>query len=154
MDPIIKLSRAVIEGNEEQIEKLLKIIEVEIKQEEKEVKGKALLKLILSRWINAADTILEMLVLHLPSPKVAQRYRGPYLYEGPSDDVCCTAIKECDAKGPLMMYISKMIPTSDGSRFFAFGRVFSGTIAAGMKVRIMGSNYKPGKKDDLFEKPI
>lgn len=52
------------------------------------------------------------------------------------------------------MYVSKMIPTTDGSRFFAFGRVFSGTIAAGMKVRIMGPNYKPGKKDDLFEKPI
>lgn len=52
------------------------------------------------------------------------------------------------------MYISKMIPTTDGSRFFAFGRVFSGTIAAGMKVRIMGANYKPGKKDELYEKPI
>jgi elongation factor 2 len=52
------------------------------------------------------------------------------------------------------MYVSKMIPTTDGSRFFAFGRVFSGTIAAGMKVRIMGANYKPGKKEDLFEKPI
>jgi elongation factor 2 len=34
------------------------------------------------------------------------------------------------------MYISKMVPTSDYSRFFAFGRVFSGTIGTGDKVRI------------------
>merc|ERR1719218_157333 len=28
-----------------------------------------------------------------------------------------------------MMYVSKMVPTSDKGRFYAFGRVFSGTIA-------------------------
>jgi len=108
----------------------------------------------MSRWINAADIVLEMMVLHLPSPKVAQRYRGDYLYEGPKDDACANAIRECDPKGPVMMYVSKMVPTSDKSRFFAFGRVFSGTIATGMKVRIMGANYTPGKKDDLYEKAI
>lgn len=60
----------------------------------------------------------------------------------------------CDPKGPLMLYISKMVPTADKGRFFAFGRVFSGTVATGQKVRIMGSNYKPGKKEDLHEKTI
>merc|ERR1712194_494002 len=29
--------------------------------------------------------------------------------------------------------LSKMVPTSDKGRFYAFGRVFSGTIATGMK---------------------
>jgi len=90
----------------------------------------------MSRWLNAADIILEMMVLHLPSPKTAQKYRGPYLYEGPKDDPCGLAIQNCDPKGPLMMYVSKMVPTTDKSRFFAFGRVFAGTIATGMKVRI------------------
>ena len=37
-------------------------------------------------------------------------------------------------------------------RFFAFGRVFSGTVAAGMKVRILGPNYIPGQKKDLYIK--
>ena len=64
------------------------------------------------------------------------------------------AIKACDSKGPLMMYVSKMVPTTDKSRFFAFGRVFSGTIATGQKVRIMGPNYVPGKKDDFYEKTV
>ncbi len=52
------------------------------------------------------------------------------------------------------MYVSKMVPTSDYSRFFAFGRVFSGTIGTGDKVRIQGPNYVPGKKDDVFVKSI
>jgi elongation factor 2 len=32
-------------------------------------------------------------------------------------------MRECDPNGPLMIYISKMVPTTDMSRFFAFGRM-------------------------------
>ena len=53
-----------------------------------------------------------------------------------------------------MMYVSKMVPTSDKGRFYAFGRVFAGTVATGQKVRIMGPNYVPGHKADLYEKSI
>ena len=53
-----------------------------------------------------------------------------------------------------MMYISKMVPTSDKGRFYAFGRVFSGTVATGQKARIMGPNFVPGKKEDLCIKAI
>jgi len=70
------------------------------------------------------------------------------------DDEGASAIRACDPKGPLMMYISKMVPTSDKGRFYAFGRVFSGTIATGQRVRIQGPHYKPGSKEDLNIKNI
>jgi len=76
------------------------------------------------------------------------------LYEGPLDDEAAVAMKNCDPNGPLMMYISKMVPTTDKGRFYAFGRVFAGRIATGQKCRIMGPNYLPGKKEDLYEKSI
>merc|ERR1719355_84735 len=63
-------------------------------------------------------------------------------------------MRACDPAGPLMMYVSKMVPTSDKGRFHAFGRVFSGTIATGAKVRIQGPHYVPGGKDDLNIKNI
>ncbi len=69
-------------------------------------------------------------------------------------NVLCAGIKNCDPKAPLMMYISKMVPTTDKGRFYAFGRVFSGIVSSGLKVRIMGPNYTPGKKEDLYLKPI
>merc|ERR1719224_256860 len=64
------------------------------------------------------------------------------------------ASKKCDPNGPLVMYISKMIPTPDKGRFFAFGRVFSGTVRTGQKVKIMGPNYVQGKKEDLNVKNV
>jgi len=47
-----------------------------------------------------------------------------------------------------------MVPTNDKGRFYAFGRVFSGTIATGQRVRIQGPHYKPGSKEDLNIKNI
>ncbi|EAU38084.1 elongation factor 2 [Aspergillus terreus NIH2624] len=95
-----------------------------------------------------------MICIHLPSPVTAQKYRAETLYEGPMDDDCAIGIRDCDAKAPLMLYVSKMVPTSDKGRFYAFGRVYSGTVRSGLKVRIQGPNYTPGKKEDLFIKNI
>merc|ERR1719352_1286480 len=125
-----------------------------IKGDDKNLTGKPLMKRTMQLWINAADTLLQMLVTKLPSPRVAQKYRVENLYEGPLDDTAANAIRSCDPKGPLMMYVSKMVPTSDKGRFYAFGRVFSGTIATGQRVRIQGPHYKPGGKEDLNVKNI
>lgn len=108
----------------------------------------------MQKWINASEALLEMIVTCLPSPKMAQKYRVSYLYEGPLTDTTAVAIRDCDPKGPLCMFVSKMVPTADRSRFFAFGRVFSGTIATGQAVRIQGPHYVPGSKHDLFCKNI
>merc|ERR1719169_78820 len=127
---------------------------VTLKGEEKQLTGKPLMKRTMQLWINAADTLLAMIVTKLPSPRVAQKYRVENLYEGPMDDAAANAIRACDPAGSLMMYVSKMVPTSDKGRFHAFGRVFSGTIATGSKVRIQGPHYKPGGKEDLNIKNI
>merc|ERR1712063_11139 len=95
-----------------------------------------------------------MIVSKLPSPRAAQKYRVENLYEGPMDDAAANAIRACNKESALMMYVSKMVPTSDKGRFHAFGRVFSGTVATGQKVRIQGPYYKPGCKEDLNVKNI
>merc|ERR1719504_351223 len=117
-------------------EKMMTTLGITLKGDDRSLLGKPLMKRTMQIWINAADTLLSMIVIKLPSPVVAQKYRVENLYTGPMDDECATGISKCNANGPLMMYISKMIPTSDKGRFYAFGRVLSGTVKTGEKVRI------------------
>jgi len=162
LDPIYMVFDAIMNFKKEQTEKLLgklttaqgKLVKDVLKTEEKEMEGKPLMKAVMRNWLPAGEAMFQMICIHLPSPVTAQKYRAELLYEGPSDDAACMGIKNCDPDAPLMMYVSKMVPTSDKGRFYAFGRVFSGKIATGMKSRIMGPNFVPGKKEDLYEKSI
>jgi len=154
MTPINQLMRAIMDGQKEKYEKMMGTLGITLKGDDKQLEGKPLMKRTMQIWINAADTLLSMIVTKLPSPRVAQKYRVENLYEGPMDDEAATAIRNCNKDGALMMYVSKMVPTNDKGRFYAFGRVFSGTIATGQKVRIQGPHYKVGGKEDLSIKNI
>jgi len=105
-------------------------------------------------WLPAGDALFNMIAEHLPSPVVAQKYRVENLYSGPLDSEEAEAVRKCDPEGPMSMYISKMVPTSEKGRFYAFGRVFSGVIKTGQEVRILGPDYEHGKKRDLTIKKV
>ncbi|CAB3980580.1 elongation factor 2-like, partial [Paramuricea clavata] len=154
LDPIFKVFDAIMNFKKEETAKLLDKLNVKLTGTDKEEEGKKLLKAVMRTWLQAGDALLQMITIHLPSPVTAQKYRMEMLYEGPQDDPVALGIKNCDPKGPLCMYVSKMVPTNDKGRFYAFGRVFSGIVGTGQKVRIMGPNYVPGKKEDLYNKPI
>lgn len=154
LDPIFKVFDAIMNVKKDQVDDLVVKLGIKLAHDEKDLEGKPLMKVFMRKWLPAGDTMLQMICIHLPSPVTAQKYRMEMLYEGPHDDEAAVAIKNCDPNGPLMMYVSKMVPTSDKGRFYAFGRVFSGKVATGMKARIQGPNYVPGKKEDLYEKTI
>jgi len=154
LEPIEQIFKACMSQDMEKLDKYLKVIEVTLNSEERSYQQKKLLKCVMQKWLPADEALMEMMILNLPSPFKSQRYRVENLYTGPMDDPTATSIRNCDPKGPLVMYVSKMVPTSDKGRFFAFGRVFSGTIIGGQKVRILGPNYEHGKKDDLFIKNV
>lgn len=154
LDPIYKVFDAIMNFKKEETAKLLEKLNVKLTGDDKELEGKPLLKKVMQKWLPAGDALLQMITIHLPSPVTAQKYRVELLYEGPQDDPVALGIKNCDPQAPLCLYVSKMVPTVDKGRFYAFGRVFSGIVETGQKVRIMGPNYVPGKKEDLYNKSI
>ncbi|KAK8540536.1 hypothetical protein V6N13_056674 [Hibiscus sabdariffa] len=153
-EPIKQIINICMNDQKDKLWAMLGKLEITMKSDEKELMGKALMKRVMQTWLPASDALLEMMIFHLPSPSKAQKYRVENLYEGPLDDLYANAIRNCDPEGPLMLYVSKMIPASDKGRFFAFGRVFSGKVSTGLKVRIMGPNYVPGEKKDLYVKSV
>ncbi|KAF9111693.1 Elongation factor 2 [Mortierella sp. AM989] len=154
LDPIFRLFSTTMSKKKDDVLALLTKLDISLNVEEKELEGKQLLKVIMKKFLPTGEALMGMFIIHLPSPITAQKYRVENLYEGPMDDECAQGIASCNPEGPLMLYVSKMVPTSDKGRFYAFGRVFSGTIRADLKVRIQGPNYTVGSKIDLFIKSV
>ncbi|GBG66165.1 hypothetical protein CBR_g57047 [Chara braunii] len=132
--PLKQIITACVNDKKDSLWPMLTKLGVQLKADEKELSGKALMKRVMQTWLPVSDALLEMMIFHLPSPATAQRYHVENLYEGLLDDMYANAIRNCDPKGPLILYVSKMIPA--------------------MKVRIMGPNYMPGQKKDLFMKSV
>ncbi|GFO47266.1 116 kda u5 small nuclear ribonucleoprotein component protein [Plakobranchus ocellatus] len=152
LEPLIKILQASSDGDKSQAQALLRKLGFQLSSSDLQLEGKDFMRAVMKTWLPAADAMLDMIVFHLPSPVTAQAYRTQLLYEGPLDDEAAVAMKSCDPNGPLMMYIAKMIPSPEKGRFYAVGRIFSGTITHGQKVRIMGPDYDPSsaKKKDLY----
>jgi len=83
MEPVIRLCRATMNGEMEKVDKMLVTLNINLKTDERTLKGKHLMKNVFQKWINAAEALIEMIILKLPSPVKAQKYRCAYLYEGP-----------------------------------------------------------------------
>merc|ERR1740129_2409002 len=93
MGPIAQLMRAIMNDDKAKYEKMMTTLGITLKGDDKSLTGKPLMKRTMQIWINAADTLLSMIVTKLPSPQVAQKYRVENLYEGPMDDEAATAIR-------------------------------------------------------------
>ena len=101
----------------------------------------AFLERVMKSWLPAGPALARMAVTQLPSPVEAQPYRIPYLYQGDLDTPVGQAMLACDPEGPLVMFVSKMVPDDRFTSFYAFGRVFSGRATPGAKVFAMGPDY-------------
>ena len=65
---------------------MLAALDITLNKEERESEGKWKMRAVMKKWLNTAEAVIEMIILKLPSPVKAQKYRACYLYEGPIDD--------------------------------------------------------------------
>jgi len=117
LDPIFRIFAGVMNFRREEIPVRLEKLAIRLKSDEMDLEGKALLTVTMKKLMPAADALIKMIIMDLPSPVTAQKYRTETLNESPSDDEVCIGIRNCDLKAPLMFYVSKMVPTSEKGRF-------------------------------------
>ncbi|KAI3846209.1 hypothetical protein MKW92_005741 [Papaver armeniacum] len=149
-EPIRQIIATCINGQKHKLWPMLAKLGVALKNDEKDLIGKPLMTRVMQTWLPVATALLEMVIIYLPSPSTAQKYRFDNLYEGPLNDRYANAIRNCDARGPMMVYVSKIIRNPKKGALFAFGRVFAGSISTGSNVRILGHDHVAGQKTDKF----
>ncbi|KAI3390002.1 hypothetical protein SNEBB_007591 [Seison nebaliae] len=60
-------------------------------------------------------------------------------------------IVNCDSQTELLFHTTKSYTSTDAQNFFIFGRVYSGTLYANERVRILGENYSYEDQEDSSE---
>merc|ERR1712194_705808 len=135
LEPIVNLHKKMVAGDATW-ETMATKLGIDLKPEDKKLTGKALVKRVMNAWLPASTALLEMVATHAPNPKEAQGgaektglgNRIDCVYKGDPDSDLSKSMKACDPEGPLMIHAVKMIPTGSAGRFFALGRIFSGTV--------------------------
>ena len=87
------------------------------------------------------DVIFDMVVRHLPSPHVAQRYRIPNIWKGDSTSSVGISMVATDASGPTAFMVTDITMDPNAGEI-ATGRVFSGRLVKGMELYVAGTKIK------------
>ena len=83
------------------------------------------------------SAVLGMVVKHLPSPLVSQKYRIPTIWTGDLQSEEGKAMMNCDPKGPIAMMVND-VAVDPHAGDVATGRIYSGTIRRGTLVKLIG----------------
>jgi len=87
------------------------------------------------------QVVLDMVIDHLPSPAVAQKYRIPHIWRGDENSELGKSMIECKENGPLALMITKIILDPHAGEI-AVGRMYSGKIERGQEVYVVGMPNK------------
>ena len=91
----------------------------------------------LAKKLPIHEVVLDMVVNHLPSPAVAQRYRIPHIWRGDLNSELGKSMIETKETGPLALMITKIIIDPHAGEV-AVGRMYSGKIERGKEVYVAG----------------
>ena len=139
--PIYKLYSQVVGEEAPVLARTLRQLGIKLKRSELHLDVKPLLKLVMTQFLGRATGFVDMLVQHVPSPAANAAAKVRTTFSGPADGVEGSAMCKCDPAGPLMVNVVKCYAAPDSTKFFAFGRVMSGTVKAGSMVQVRGEKY-------------
>uniref|UniRef100_A0A8C4NMM2 Uncharacterized protein n=1 Tax=Eptatretus burgeri TaxID=7764 RepID=A0A8C4NMM2_EPTBU len=141
LEPLYKIFSQVVGDVDVTLPATLEELGVHLTKEEQKINIRPLLRLVCRRFFGDFTGLVDMCVQHVPSPVTGAQAKVQHTYTGNLDNTLGDGMLSCDPDAPLMCHSTKMYSTDDGVQFHAYGRVLSGTLAAGQDVRVLGENY-------------
>ena len=148
LDPIYKLYAHIIGEEKGELSVLMADLGIHLKKDDYKLDPHPLLRRTMKLFFkDTVSCIADALVSHVPSPikgchkKILRHYTSDMTSEA------SRSMLRGDSEGPLVVNIVKHYPSADGSTFLSFGRIYSGTIVKGDRVRVLRENYGEDEED-------
>ena len=150
LEPVYKIYSLIIGENPEEIARSLKKqLGIVLKMKEASMDPKPLLALTFSKFFGYPRGFVDMIVTHVPSPLENAQRKVSAVFTGYQTSEVAKAMHTCSSHGPLMINVVKLLSDAQGARFSALGRVFSGTVHPGQKVRVVGEAFTEDDDEDM-----
>ena len=150
LEPLYKIYAHVLGEEPGSLNAALGAVGIKLAVDELSLDPKPLLKCALRRFFKGRATaaFVDVVSRHSPSPKAHSATKVAYHYCGALDGDRAAAMAGCADDGPLCVNVVKLFSTPDATGFVAFGRVYSGRVAPGARVNVLGENYSPDDPED------
>lgn len=151
LEPIYKLFSQVLGEDIDTLRNTLPEMGIYLRSEDFDKDVKPLLKLVCKSFFGDARGFVDMVVRHIPSPLEGAEVKVKSTYAGSMESARSVAMRGLSKDGPLTIHIVKLYSNewnTDGS-FDAFGRIMSGVVRVGQKVRVLGEGYTPDDEEDM-----
>jgi U5 small nuclear ribonucleoprotein component len=148
LQPLYKIYSIVLGEEQPKVQEILDEFGIYLKPSTFSMDVKPLLKEVCKAIFGFADGMVDMFCTHIPSSQEGTQQKVLNHYTGPQEGRLVQSMKDCNSRGPLVINVCKLFPTNDCSSFDALGRVLSGTVRSGERVKVLGENYSPDDEED------
>ncbi|KFD69724.1 hypothetical protein M514_18109 [Trichuris suis] len=148
LEPLYKIFSQIVGEVDTTLPRVMSELGIRLSKEEQKSNIRPLLSIICRRFFGDFTSFVDVVTQHVPSPVTNGMSKMELNYTGPTKSDIWDALVSCDPDGPLMVQTTKNYTTPDTSSFYAFGRVFSGTLHAQQDVKILGENYTLQDEED------
>lgn len=148
LEPLYKIYSYTLGSEGKELKTMLDEIGVYLKKDQYNLDSRPMLKLICGQFFGDSSGFVEMCVRNFPSPVEAARAKVTHDYSGDLSTRCAKAMLMCDPKGPPMVNIAKNYTRPDCTAFDSFGRVYSGTVKVGDRIKVLGEGYSLEDTED------
>lgn len=152
LDPIYKIFAHALGEEKEDLASTLAEIGIYLHKRDYDLDARSLLKRIFNQFFGAGGGIssfVDMIVHHIPSPKENAEIKTERYYSGDQESPIAEDMKKLDHTGYLMVHTVKNYHRPDCKAFDVFGRVMSGTIFRGDRIKIFGEAYSLDDDEDM-----
>ncbi|KAL7751862.1 U5 small nuclear ribonucleoprotein component [Sorochytrium milnesiophthora] len=151
LQPLYKLYAHIVGEDPQELASVLGELGIRLKPSVLKMDVQPLLRICLTEFFGKAEGFADMVVRNLPSPTdhaaawTSKYYTGDQATASPLLD----GMHRCDKDGPLVIHVTKLFPQDNAAKFDAYGRIVSGTVRKGQKLRVLGELYSLEDEEDM-----
>jgi len=157
LEPIYKLFAHCLGEEKEDLASTLAEIGIHLHKKDYDLDARSLLKQVFNQFFGPSGglaSFIDMVVTHIPGPKDNAPAKVERLYSGDQEGAVAEDMRKLDHTGYLMIHTVKNYHRPDCNAFDVFGRVLSGTLFRGDRVKILGETYSLDDDEDMTIREI